>query len=258
MSSAAVIAMPSRRAQVSPEEWQTRVDLAAAYRLVAMFKWDDLVFTHISARVPGPDEHFLINPYGLMFEEITASSLIKVDTEGQPLMETPFATNPAGFVIHSAIHLAREDAQAVMHLHTPYGQAVSSHADGLLPITQTAMTIREELAYHDYEGIAVDYAERESLVDDLGDKNAMLLRNHGTLAVGETIGEAFLRLYILERACEAQVLALSGGVAINQPRQGVPEVTAEQARAGLRNIVGPLAWPALLRKAERLDPNFAN
>jgi ribulose-5-phosphate 4-epimerase/fuculose-1-phosphate aldolase len=252
------VEVPSLKGKVSQEEWRLRVELAAAYRLFAHFGWDDLIFTHLSARIPGTDHHFLLNPFNLLFEEITASSLIKVDTEGNPVMETPFVTNPAGFVIHSALHLAREDAQAVMHLHTPNGQAVSSHADGLMPITQTAMTIIEELAYHDYEGIATDTAERKTLVEDLGDKRAMLLRNHGTLAVGETIGEAFLTLYILERACEAQVLALSGGVPINQPRQGVPEVTAAQARAGLKFVVGPLAWPALLRKAGRLDPGFAN
>jgi ribulose-5-phosphate 4-epimerase/fuculose-1-phosphate aldolase len=208
--------------------------------------------------VPGPEHHFLLNPYNLMFEEVTASSLVKVDMDGRPVGETPFITHAAGFTIHSALHMAREDARAVMHLHTPHGQAVSAQAEGLLPLTQTAMLIREEVAYHDYEGVAVDLDERERLVADLGDRSAMLLRNHGTLAVGETVGEAFIRLYFLERACQAQILALSAGAGnLNNPPQGSPEVTAEQGRVGLRMAAGALAWPALLRKAYRLDPAFA-
>ena len=170
------------KGKVSEEEWKIRVDLAAAYRLVAHYGWDDLIFTHLSARVPGPEHHFLLNPYNLMFEEVTASSLVKVDMNGHPVEPTPFITNPAGFTIHSALHMAREDAHAVMHLHTPHGQAVSAHAEGLLPLTQTAMLIRDEIAYHDYEGVAVDLDERERIVADLGDKSAMILRNHGTLA----------------------------------------------------------------------------
>jgi ribulose-5-phosphate 4-epimerase/fuculose-1-phosphate aldolase len=251
------VEVPSLQGQVSDEEWSLRVELAAAYRLIAYYGWDDLIFTHLSARIPGTDHHFLLNPFNLMFEEITASSLVKVDTVGKPVMETPFITNPAGFVIHSAIHMAREDARVVMHLHTPHGQAVSAHEDGLLPLTQTAMGIRHEIAFHDYEGIAVDADERERLVEDLGDKRAMLLRNHGTLTVGETVGEAFLRLYFLERACEAQVMALSANGSLHRPRQGVPELTAEQSRAGSKGVAGALAWPALLRKAHRLDPTFA-
>src|SRR5207253_7808305 len=174
--------IPSLKGKVSEEEWKIRVDLAAAYRLVAHYGWDDLIFTHLSARVPGPEHHFLLNPYNLMFEEVTASSLVKVDIQGNPVEPTPFITNPAGFIIHSAIHMAREDAHAVMHLHTPAGQAVAAHGDGLLPLTQTAMLIRGDVAFHDYEGVAVDLDERERLVADLGDKNAMILRNHGTLA----------------------------------------------------------------------------
>src|SRR4028119_1218859 len=167
--------IPSLQSQVSDEEWAIRVDLAAAYRLVAYFGWDDLIFTHLSARIPGPEHYFLLNPYQLMFEEVTASSLVKVDASGAPVDPTPFITNPAGFVIHSAIHMAREDAQAVMHLHTPAGQAVAAHAEGLLPLTQTAMLIREDVAYHDYEGVATDLEERERLVADLGDKGGMIL-----------------------------------------------------------------------------------
>ena len=253
----ASVEIPSLQGKVSDEEWKIRVDLAAAYRLVSYYGWDDLIFTHLSARIPGPEHHFLLNPYNLMFEEVTASSLVKVDTNGHPVEPTPFITNPAGFTIHSALHMAREDAHAVMHLHTPHGQAVSAHSEGLLPLTQTAMLIRGDVAYHDYEGVAVDLDERERLVANLGDKGAMLLRNHGTLAIGESVGEAFLRIYFLERACEAQILALSAGDNLNNPPQGAPEVTAQQGKIGLKLAAGALAWPALLRKAYRLDPGFA-
>lgn len=249
--------IPSLEGKVGEEEWAIRVDLAAAYRMVAYYGWDDLIFTHLSARVPGPEHHFLLNPYNLMFEEVTASSLIKVDAKGNPVDPTPFITNPAGFTIHSAIHMAREDAQAVMHLHTPAGQAVSAHNEGLLPLTQTAMLIRGDVAFHDYEGVAVDLGERERLVADLGDKNAMILRNHGTLAVGKTVGECFVRLYFLERACQAQVMALSAGDNLNNPPQGSPEITAEQGQVGVALAANLLAWPALKRKAYRLDPSFA-
>jgi ribulose-5-phosphate 4-epimerase/fuculose-1-phosphate aldolase len=193
-----------------------------------------------------------------MFEEVTASSLIKVDVSGNPVEPTPFITNPAGFTIHSAIHMAREDAHAVMHLHPPQGQAVSAQGDGLMPLTQAAMLVREDLAYHDYEGIAVDLEERERIVADLGSKNLMLLRNHGSLAVGETVGEAFIRLYTLERACQAQVMALTAGDNLNNPPQGSPEVAAEQGAIGLKLAAKLLAWPALKRKAYRLDPSFAS
>ena len=253
----ASVEIPSLKGKVSEEEWKVRVDLAAAYRMVAHYGWDDLIFTHLSARVPGPEHHFLLNPYNLMFEEVTASSLVKVDMNGHAVGETPFITNSAGFTIHSALHMARPDAQAVMHLHTPHGQAVSAHGEGLLPLTQTAMLIRDDVAYHDYEGVAVDLDERERLVADIGDKGAMLLRNHGTLTVGDTVGEAFVKLYFLERACEAQILALSAGDNVNNPPQGSPEVTAAQGKMGLKLAAGALAWPALLRKAYRLDPSFA-
>jgi ribulose-5-phosphate 4-epimerase/fuculose-1-phosphate aldolase len=194
-----------------------------------------------------------------MFEEVTASSLVKVDMSGNPVGPTPFITNAAGFTIHSALHMAREDAQAVIHLHTPDGQAVSAHADGLMPLTQTAMLIRDEIAYHDYEGVAVDLGERERLIADLGDKHAMILRNHGTLALGDTVGEAFIRIYFLERACEAQIKALSAGDGnFSNPPQGSPELTAEMGKVGLKLSANLLAWPALLRKAYRLDPGFAS
>ena len=249
--------IPSLQGQVSEQEWAIRVDLAAAYRLIAHYGWDDLIFTHMSVRVPGPEHHFLLNPYNLMFEEVTASSLVKVDASGAPVNPTPFITNPAGFVIHSAIHMAREDAHAVMHLHTPHGQAVAAHEDGLLPITQTAMLVRGDLAFHHYEGVATDLEERVRLVEDLGDKNAMLLRNHGTLAVGGNVGECFLKLYFLERACQAQVMALSAGDKLSHPPQGTPELAAQQGGVGLKMAANLLAWPALLRKAYRLDPSFA-
>jgi ribulose-5-phosphate 4-epimerase/fuculose-1-phosphate aldolase len=258
VSPLASIEVPCLQGRVSEEEWKVRVDLAAAYRMVAYYGWDDLIFTHLSARVPGPDHHFLLNPYNLMFEEVTASSLIKVDKDGHPVEPTPFITNPAGFTIHSALHMGREDAQAVMHLHTPHGQAVSAHAEGLLPLTQTAMLVRGEIGFHDYEGVAVDLEERGRLVEHLGDKSLMLLRNHGTLAVGGSVGECFIKLYYLERACQAQVMALSAGEAnLNHPPQGAPEITAEQGAAGLKIVANLLAWPALLRKAHRLDPSFA-
>ena len=250
--------IPSMEGKVSDEEWAIRVDLAAAYRMVAYYGWDDLIFTHLSARIPGPEHHFLLNPYNLMFEEVTASSLVKVDVNGNPVGPTPFITNPAGFTIHSAIHMAREDAHAVMHLHTPAGQAVSAHNDGLLPLTQTAMLIRGEIAFHEYEGVAVDLDERERLVADLGMKNAMILRNHGTLAVGKNVGECFIRLYYLERACQAQIMALSAGDDLNNPPQGSPEITAQQGSVGLPLAANLLAWPALKRKAYRLDPSFAS
>ena len=252
-----VLDIPPMQDKVSAEEWKIRVDLAAAYRLIAYFGWDDLIFTHLSARIPGPEHHFLLNPYQLMFEEVTASSLVKVDMDGRPVDPTPFITNAAGFTIHSAVHMAREDAMAVMHVHTPAGQAVSAHQDGLLPLTQTAMLVRDQIAFHDYEGVAVDLDERQRIVADLGDKNAMLLRNHGTLALGGNVGECFVTLYFIERACQAQVMALSAGAAIHHPPQGSPEVTARQGSTGLKMAANSLAWPALLRKAYRLDPSFA-
>ncbi|MBX9727418.1 MAG: class II aldolase/adducin family protein [Sphingopyxis sp.] len=248
------------RGAVSEEEWAIRVDLAAAYRLVALYGWDDLIFTHLSARVPGPEHHFLINPYDMMFEEITASSLVKIDVDGQPVVPTSHPVNPAGFTIHSALHMAREDAHAVMHLHTPHGQAVSAMSEGLLPHTQTAMIALHNVAYHDYEGIATDLEERERLVTDMGEKHVMILRNHGTLAIGESVADCFLRLYFLERACEAQVMMLSAGREnLNTPPQGTPEKVKEQTPPGGMGMVArALAWPALLRKLDRIDPSFRN
>lgn len=253
----ALQAIPASDA-VSPEEWTLRVDLAAAYRLVALYGWDDLIFTHLSARVSGPEHHFLINPYDRMFEEITASSLVKIDIDGNKVSDSPAPVNRAGFVIHSAIHAAREDAIAVLHLHTPHGQAVSAMAEGLLPHTQTAMIAGHDVAYHDFEGIATDLDERERLVADLGERHAMILRNHGTLTVGSTVAQAFMRMYFLERACEAQVLMLSAGRGgLNTPNQGVAEKVESQSGAEAMTMVSDaLAWPALLRKLDRIDPGF--
>ena len=259
MATAAPIDRPiDDAAPMAPGEWEARVDLAAAYRLVALYGWDDLIFTHLSARVPGPEHHFLINPYDMMFEEITASSLVKIDVNGHPVGQAAHPVNPAGFTIHSAIHMARDDAAAVMHLHTPHGQAVSAMAFGLLPHTQTSMIAGHDVAYHDYEGIATDLEERERLVQDIGDKHAMILRNHGTLTVGDSVASCFLRLYFLERACEAQVLMLSAGRDnLNTPPQGVEQKVAGQTNPkGMGMVAQALAWPALLRKLDRIDPGF--
>ena len=243
---------------ISEAEWKVRVDLAAAYRLVALYGWDDLIFTHLSARVPGPEHHFLINPYTHMFEEITASSLVKIDVEGRKVDDSPAPINAAGFVIHSAVHMARADAAAVLHLHTPHGQAVSAMRAGLLPHTQTAMIARHDVAYHDYEGIATNLEERERLVADLGDKHSMVLRNHGTLTLGASVAQAFLRMYFLERACETQVMMLTAGRdALNEPNEGVAEIVRDQVSGtSMAMAAEMLAWPALLRKLDRIDPSF--
>ena len=204
-------AVENLRAQVSADEWQARVDLAACYRLVALHGWDDLVFTHITARVPGSEPHFLINPYGMLFEEVTASSLVKVDLAGNKVIPSPFDINPAGFIIHSAVHAAREDARCIIHLHTDAGVAVSAQRDGLLPISQNALFPLASMAYHAYEGVALREDEKARLIADLGQRHFMILRNHGTLTVGETVADAFLRMFVLERACRIQILAQSGG-----------------------------------------------
>ncbi|CAL76515.1 Putative aldolase class II family protein [Bradyrhizobium sp. ORS 278] len=241
-------------------EWSQRVNLAAAYRLVAMFGWDDLVDTHISARVPGPEHHFLINPYGLLFEEITASSLIKVDLYGNQLSESEYSINPAGFTIHSAIHEVREDAGCVIHLHTLDGVAVSSCADGLLPLNQIAQYVTHDLAYHDYEGVALDHDERPRLQRDLGTKNHMLLRNHGTLTVGRSVASAFERMYHLERACSIQVRTRTLGPTAYPVREEVVDKNAKlfdnAERIELRST--QLVWPPLLRRLDRINPGYRN
>ena len=246
------------RNRVSDEEWAVRVDLAAAYRLVAHYGWDDLIYTHISARVPGPEHHFLINPYGMTFEEITASSLIKIDMSGELVMESDYGVNKAGFTIHSAVHEAREDARCVIHLHTLDGTAVSTDSRGLLPLNQTALLIRDLIAWHEYEGVAVDPDERPRLQQDLGDRNYMLLWNHGTLTCGETVAEAFQRMYFLERACSMQVRTLSTGAEIHPPGDEIVERTARQGDndAYFAMLSNTMAWQALLRMLDRRDPSF--
>ncbi len=247
---------------ITEAEWQVRVDLAAFYRLSALYGWDDLIFTHISARVPGPDHHFLINPYGLMFEEITASSLVKVDLDGNIIGEGHYGINYAGYVIHSAIHAARPDALYIAHFHSPDGIAVSAQAEGLLPLNQRALALIPRLSYHDYEGVALNLDERERLVDDLGDTKIMLLRNHGTLALGTTPGEAWGGIYSIESACTAQVRTLSIGRdnVLIAPEAAQAEVrrqiSAPRVPAGNRRSTHELIWEAVLRKARRDSPGF--
>ena len=243
--------VPSLRDTVSPEEWAVRVDLAACYRLVAHFGWEDLVFTHITARVPGADDQFLINPYGLFFDEITASSLVKIDLQGNKVEESPFPVNPAGFVIHSAIHAARHDARCVMHTHTLNGVAVSAQRAGLLPISQHSMFALSSLGYHDFEGPALNDDEKPRLVADLGDKSSLILRNHGLLTVGETVGDAFFAMYYLEASCAIQVRAQAGGELIPVPKEVLDQAVS-------RTRQGPRVWPGLLRRLDRQDPSYKN
>lgn len=254
MADGSLVSSLSLKGKVSEDEWKARVDLAALYRLVALSGWDDLVYTHISARIPGPEHHFLINPYGVYFDEITASSLVKIDVEGNILQETEYFINPAGFTIHSAVHTSREDAHYVMHLHTDQGVAVSAQREGLLPLSQHALIILPNVAYHDYEGIALNHDERSRLVADLGDKSAMILRNHGTLAVGRTAAECWINMYYLEKSCLQQVLALSAG------RDGLltaPESAQEEVKNQIRmGIGGGLAWPGALRRLDRKSPGY--
>jgi len=244
--------------QVSDEEWRLRVNLAACYRLIAMHGWDDLIFTHISARVPGPDDHFLINAYGLMFEEMTASSLVKVNLSGEIVMETPYIINPAGFTIHSAVHAARHDAGCVLHTHTQAGVAVSAQQDGLLPISQISLLPYASLAYHDYEGIALNEDEKPRLVADLGECNFLILRNHGLLTVGASIPDAFLFMYALETACQIQIAAQSGGNTLTPVNPAIVAGIKVQVELVTKGMGGELAWPGLLRKLDRRDASYRN
>ncbi|WP_437880648.1 class II aldolase/adducin family protein [Pseudomonas sp. LRF_L74] len=248
----------------SAQEWALRQELAACYRLIAHFRMTDLIFTHISVRVPGPEHHFLINPYGLMFDEITASSLVKIDLAGHPVEPTDYSVNPAGFVIHSAIHAAREDAQCVLHTHTRAGCAVAAQAAGLLPLSQISMEFYGRLGYHDYEGIALSFDEQQRLVADLGDHFGMILRNHGLLTVGETVQQAFLRMYYLEKACDIQIAAQAGGALII-PSEEVCRRTERQSNAPDKPLnegdlfdpdANTLAWKALLRMLDRSSPGY--
>jgi ribulose-5-phosphate 4-epimerase/fuculose-1-phosphate aldolase len=245
------------RSKVGDVEWQLRVDLAAAYRLVAHFGWDDLIFTHLTARLPGPDHHFLINPYGMMFDEITASSLVKIDLEGKKLLDSPYDINPAGFTIHSAIHAARDDAQAVLHTHSVNGVAVSAQKGGVLPISQQSIFVLNSLAYHNYEGVAINPEEKPRLVADLGDKRFFMLRNHGLLVVGPTIAEAFLQLYQFEAACMIQLRAQAGGGELIQIDPKIIAAAGHMSRTVTRGAGGgALTWPGLLRRLDRLDDSF--
>ena len=246
----------SIRQQVSSEEWEQRVHLAACYRLAALNGWDDLVFTHISARVPGPEHHFLINPYGLTFDEITASSLVKIGLDGRKVEPSPHEVNPAGFTIHSAIHAAREDAICVMHLHTHDGVAVSAQRDGVLPISQQSMVVLSSLAYHDYEGVALRDDEKPRLVHDLGDKTHLMLRNHGLLTVGRTVADAFLAMYFFETACTIQVRALAGGGECLGIDAAIIATAQQQAVQATRGLGAQLAWPGLLRRLDRRLPGY--
>jgi len=247
--------------KVSDKEWQTRKDLAATYRLCAMHGWTDLVFTHISARLPDEDgeERFLINPYGVMFDEMTASALVKIDVNGNICQDTDYFVNPAGFVIHSAVHMARHDAGCVIHVHTPYGIAVSIQKPGLRRYSQFSMQVYDDIAYHDYEGIALEMEERKTLVEDLGEKSLMILRNHGTLTLGKTCGTAFLRMYFLENACKTQIFAQSIGdenQLNEEPVEMGHKVYQQGAAAFVPGLGDNLIWPGLMRKLSRVNPGY--
>jgi len=246
---------PDVRSQVSEAEWKLRVDLAACYRLVALYGWDDLIFTHISARVPGPEHHFLINPYGMTFDEITASSLVKIDHDARKVLDSPYEINPAGFTIHSTIHAAREDARCVLHTHSLNGVAVSAQKGGVLPLSQQSTFVLSSLAYHDYEGVALNPEEKPRLVRDLGDKSFFMLRNHGLITIGPTVPDAFLLMYLFEAACMIQVRAQASSDLLMIDQKIVDGATA-MARAAMRGAGGALAWPALLRKLDRIDQSF--
>ncbi len=248
--------IPSLEKEVSPEEWKLRCDLAAAYRLVALYGWSDLVFTHISLRIPGPEHHFLINPYGLMFDEITASSLVKVDMACHKQQDSPFPVNPAGFTIHSAVHEAREDAHCVLHTHTQAGVAVAAQKGGVLPISQQSMFVLSSLAYHDYEGVAFRAEEKPRLQADLGRANFLCLRNHGLLTVGRTVADAFLSMYTFENTCRIQVAAQAGGGELVPIGADIIASAAEASRVQTGGLGGSFVWPSLLRRLERVDPSY--
>lgn len=245
-----------------PSERTLREELAACYRLIAHFRMTDLIFTHISVRIPGPEHHFLINPYGLLFEEMTASDLIKCDIEGRKLSDSPYEVNSAGFTIHSAIHMGNHDAEAVMHCHTQYGVAVASQKQGLLPLTQMALTAMSQVRYHDFEGVAEDHNERERLVRDIGDGSMLILRNHGTLTIGSSVGEMFARMFRLERACKMQITAMTGGAELNRIPGEIINHTVEQGGIiygkGGRGAGGKLMWDALKRKLDKEAPGYAS
>jgi ribulose-5-phosphate 4-epimerase/fuculose-1-phosphate aldolase len=243
------------RNKVSAEEWAIRVDLAACYRLIALYGWDDLIFTHISARI-GDSHDFLINPFGLLFEEVTASNLVRVDLEGNKTLESPYEINPAGYTIHSAIHAAREDVACVLHIHTVAGIAVSCQKQGLLPISQQASIAVLSLAYHDYEGIALNPAEKVRLQEHLGNASNFILRNHGLLTVGKSIPDAFMAMFNLQRACEIQLAAQGHGAELIPVSEEVLKTVPGYVKAVTRGAGSALSWAPLLRKLDRLDPSY--
>ena len=245
----------SVKSRCSAEEWKARVELAALYRLVALYGWDDMIFTHISARVPGPEHHFLINPYGLMFDEITASSLVKVDQACNKVIDSPFPVNPAGFTIHSCIHQGRDDAGCVLHTHTRAGVAVSAQKCGVLPISQQSTFVLGSLAYHDYEGVALRDDEKPRLQADLGSANYLMLRNHGLLTIGKTIPEAFLAMYTFENTCRIQIDAQAGGE-LTMVNPQILDGIANVMKVATGGQGAALAWPSLLRKLDRMDPSY--
>ena len=273
--SPAAIAMKtaSTRSQFSTEEWKARQELACAYRLFDHFGWHGLIFNHITVRVPGTESTFLINPYGLMYREVTASNLVKIDIEGNIIGDSDYPVNRAGFVIHSALHMARHDAHAIMHTHTNEGVAVGAQEHGLLPLSMGAIGMQGQIAYHEFEGISLDTDERDRLIADLGDKNILILRNHGLLTCGGTLAEAFMRMRGLQQACEAQVMALAGGVKLHYPAEKTQKVTADQVneinrkggsvhgrkpKEGEANSAAELMWAAMMRWMTDKDPSFLN
>ena len=258
MSRVSVVEMKPVRERVSEAEWQMRVNLAACYRLVARYGMTDLIYNHITARVPGEPGHILINPYGYLYTEITASSLYKIDLDGNTVLkpDTHYSINHAGYVIHSAVHGARHDVKCVIHTHSRAGMAVSAMKCGLLPLTQTAMRFHGKLSYHPYEGPALDLAERERLVHDLGENDVMMLKNHGILACGRSVAEAFNQLYWLEMACKAQVDAMAANTELELPNADVAEKTAHLFAPGVRRVYGEMEWEAMLRQLDREDGSY--
>jgi ribulose-5-phosphate 4-epimerase/fuculose-1-phosphate aldolase len=247
---------PSVREQVTPEQWAKRVDLAAAYRLVHLYGMDEMIANHISARVPGKEGVFYINPYGMLYEQMHASCFIELDLDGNVVFNpTEYGINQAGFVLHSAVHRARHDVDCIIHTHTLAGMAVSAMKQGLMPLAQTAMRFID-VGYHDYEGVAINLDEQARVVRDLGDREALILRNHGLLVTGASIAEAFNNIFRLERACQLQVMALSCNTELALPPRATVEATNKLYQPGVRRRFGLMEWPALLKKLDKLDPSY--
>lgn len=243
------------KTQVTEEEWAARVELAACYRLIAHFRMTDWIYNHISSRVPGTHEHYLINPFGLLYEEVSASNLVKVDIHGNLAEDVELEVNPAAFVIHGAIHKARPDVGCVLHTHTSAGVAVAAQAQGLLPISQHAMRVYGQLSYHDFEGIALDVGEQERLIANIGNNNVLILRNHGLLTTGKTVPQAFELMLYLERACQIQIAATSGTQKLTYPPDSVCQRAIGQFNRSHEFIQGR-DWQALIRLLDRTDPSY--